>query len=71
MNKSLSEIAHDITLTLLPKSLDEQKLSIWDESDSSMSYNGYDFVSEYTTLHAEILQFLKMHYGNDGENYPR
>lgn len=69
MNKSLSDIAHDITIALLPKSLEELEWSMWEEETTS--YNSFEFVEQYATLHQSVLSELKKKYGENGEQYPK
>ncbi|KXT93891.1 hypothetical protein [Streptococcus mitis] len=72
MQKSLSEIAHDITVSLLPTSLTETSSSLWRNSDNGhLMVNANDIMVDYAELHYTILMALKKEYGENGENYPQ
>ncbi|HEP3392815.1 TPA: uracil-DNA glycosylase [Streptococcus pyogenes] len=68
--KSLTEIAHDITVSLLPKSLDETMSSIWNEDKDHYTVKANDIIIDYAELHFTILERLKEEYGENGEKYP-
>lgn len=69
MAKSLSEIAHDIAIALLPKSLEEAGWTVWkDEGDDTFSHNKVEIIEEYAALHDSLLSELRDYYG---DSYPR
>ncbi|HFI0343840.1 TPA: hypothetical protein ACGOV5_001536 [Streptococcus suis] len=69
--KSLTDIAHDIAVSLLPKSLDETMTSAWNENKNHYTVNDDEIIIHYAELHCTILERLKKEYGENGENYPR
>lgn len=68
----LSKIAHDIVVSLLPKILEENNMTVYNESDpENITINSYNIVEEYDYIHEKIYEQLQKFYGTNGEDYPR